>query len=366
MGYCDNCGALMDDDVKFCGICGSKVSIKQQDSNSNVRKTVYEGIIHKCPNCGAEITSFVQNCPDCGYELRDTEASESVVTFSKRYAMASSNRQKADLIRTYIIPNTKEDILEFIILASSNVETGRYAEKSVVVKGDMSQQELSETWMVKLEQAYQKASLILSESPELKMVEKIYAEKKASFEYYQKNKVKEKRRRNTLWIKIVAFSVGSMVLLYVLLFWLIWLDDGDQRKFDKQVAAVQKCIDEKNYEKALTLAYSMDTSWSDEYDGIQNNLISRILELKGDSRKVAKIPEISSDVKYTYAEIEQKFISAGFTNVVSEKVFDLKKGQEKKDGTVIEVYVDGSTDFNEGSFCDVGVRVVIKYHCYIN
>ena len=116
MAYCTNCGAQVDDNAKFCGACGNKMASNPQPSKSTARKTTYDGAIHKCPNCGTGLASFVKNCPECGYELRGADGAESVSDFARRYASTTSNEKKVDLIRTFVIPNTKEDILEFAIL----------------------------------------------------------------------------------------------------------------------------------------------------------------------------------------------------------------------------------------------------------
>lgn len=124
-----------------------------QPPKSTARKTTYDGAIHKCPNCGTGLASFVKNCPECGYELRGADGAESVSDFARRYASTTSNEKKVDLIRTFVIPNTKEDILEFAILASSNIDTSAYTRDTVVESGGVSQQEISEAWMAKFEQA---------------------------------------------------------------------------------------------------------------------------------------------------------------------------------------------------------------------
>lgn len=55
-----------------------------------------------------------------------------------------SPEQKDDLIRNFYIPNTKEDICEFFILAVSNIK---------------AEDDCADAWLAKLEQAYQKARL---------------------------------------------------------------------------------------------------------------------------------------------------------------------------------------------------------------
>jgi hypothetical protein len=115
------------------------------------------GSVKKCPACGAEIEAFQLKCPSCGHEFRDTKVASSIQAFfekldelDKKIAAEGDNepvggalgammgldaitkmasgigsirKQKIDLIKNFPIPNTKEDLLEFIILASSHVET---------------------------------------------------------------------------------------------------------------------------------------------------------------------------------------------------------------------------------------------------
>ena len=362
MAYCTNCGAQVDDNAKFCGVCGNKMSVVSQvtKANEKVRKTVYDGSIHKCPNCGAGLASFVKNCPECGYELRGSDGVESVSNFAQRYAAVSSNDKKVDLIRTFAIPNTKEDILEFVILASSNIDTTAYTRDEVIVSGGASQQDVSDAWMAKFEQAYQKATILLSDSPELKRIEKLYEDKKSMLEAGRKTgNRKSIWNNNKKWIGIVA-TVLAFVSIYVLLFWYI---DSDKREFTKQLAEVQECIDLGDYDKALTLAYSMNTSYSSDYEKTQADLISRILELKGALEGNSKIPNTDYEDKQ-YEDIVKLFQKAGFTNVIAEKVPDLITGWIHKEGEVIEVSIDGSTSFTKGEYCDSSVEVIVRYHGY--
>ena len=139
VAFCAKCGAPLQKGACFCSKCGSSVEPANITENTETRTTKYTGEILKCPNCGETLNSFVTNCPTCGYELRRTEASESVKTladklekidsrrnsgvgsaFSKMFNQVSAlDEQKISLIRNFAIPNTKEDILEFVILAAA-------------------------------------------------------------------------------------------------------------------------------------------------------------------------------------------------------------------------------------------------------
>ena len=58
MAFCINCGQELAEGAKFCANCGKAVT---GENTTSQRKTVYEGNLHKCPNCGEVLNSFVTN-----------------------------------------------------------------------------------------------------------------------------------------------------------------------------------------------------------------------------------------------------------------------------------------------------------------
>lgn len=121
MPFCMNCGKEIPEGAKFCASCGTAIgTIKKEEPQ---RKTTYDGEIHKCPNCGEILKSFMPNCPSCGYEIRTVNSSNSPVNeLARRIENATSLEMKIELITNFYVPNTKEDIYEFFILAVSNLE----------------------------------------------------------------------------------------------------------------------------------------------------------------------------------------------------------------------------------------------------
>lgn len=162
MAFCINCGKVLVEGAKFCSNCGRAVSESQNEAEEQ-RKTVYDGEVHKCPNCGEQLNSFVTTCPACGYELRGTKVTSVVNELAQKLEMTESAEQKMDLIRNFYIPNTKEDIYDFFIFATSNMSAGSY---------DV------EAWYAKLEQAYQKAKLSFGNTPEFQYLRKLYSKAK--------------------------------------------------------------------------------------------------------------------------------------------------------------------------------------------
>ena len=118
MAFCIKCGKKLDDEANFCANCGTAI---HNTFSSNGRKTVYDGEIHKCPNCGEIIGSFITNCLVCGYELRGVNSSNNVQEFAARLDCIQTESKKISFIGSFPVPNTKEDIFEFLILASTNI-----------------------------------------------------------------------------------------------------------------------------------------------------------------------------------------------------------------------------------------------------
>lgn len=198
MAYCMNCGQQLPEGAKFCSSCGTATG--EVKTETAQRKTVYDGELHKCPNCGELINAFVTICPACNYELRGAKASSIVKEFADKLEQIEKTReaqkshsfigklygsdgqlnktdeQKISLIRSFSIPNTKEDIFEFMILAASNIDLKLYGlgDKGVITA---SQRAVSDAWLAKFEQAYEKASFAFSTSSDFLSIKDIHDKK---------------------------------------------------------------------------------------------------------------------------------------------------------------------------------------------
>lgn len=205
MAFCTNCGHEIREGARFCDGCGAPVVSNQA---ANTRKQVYEGSIHKCPSCGQVLNSFTAVCPSCGYEIRGAKATESIRDFSIRLEKAKSADEKATIIRHYPIPNTYEDIQEFLILASSNID-------------EMIGEELSAAWATKLDQVVQKARLIVADSNELSRIESHYQQIRKRLE--KERTIKKAKRIGTAISEIVPvlpqtiIVFGWLISIFVLL-----------------------------------------------------------------------------------------------------------------------------------------------------
>ena len=195
MSYCQKCCKEIAESARFCMNCGTPVMYDKQD-NTN-RKQVYDGVIHKCPNCGEILDSFILRCPTCGYELRDTVSAGAIREFAKKIDEAYDDEQRARLIRNFSIPNTKEDILEFIILASTNANIEYMAS------------EITDAWLTKLEQCHHKADLLLTDDPDYPKILDIYEK---AYKRFKSVKNKKKIRKVGHEGGKIGGSIGRAIL----------------------------------------------------------------------------------------------------------------------------------------------------------
>ncbi len=160
MAFCIECGEKIVDGAKFCPICGAS---QAGTTHNNQRRIVYEGEIHKCPNCGEMLPSFAAVCTSCGYEVRGSRASDSVNSFASRLGQLQSDADKCNYIRSFPIPNNKEDIYEFLIIASTNI-------------GDELAPDISKAWAAKAKQCYQKAKMVFKNDTDFADIQNTYNE----------------------------------------------------------------------------------------------------------------------------------------------------------------------------------------------
>ena len=113
MAYCVNCGNQVEDSQRFCSSCGTQIS-------RNVRSGK-DGEVIKCPSCGAPAGARELKCPECGHEFRNRLAGKSINEFFEHYRKAAPS-EKAAVIRTFPIPNTKDDILSFLTMGMGNIK----------------------------------------------------------------------------------------------------------------------------------------------------------------------------------------------------------------------------------------------------
>lgn len=173
-------------------ILDGRIALIHKEKNSTQEifysKSNKAGDSKKCPSCGAPVQSFSTQCSDCGHEFNNLKANSQVsqlaidlnkiekdmtdYTRNERGYNSTNwvqnteledriNQKKASLINSFPIPNTKEDILEFLTLSVplALVKLNWY-DKYVL---RTAQQQLIIAWKAKAEQTIMKARFSMRE-----------------------------------------------------------------------------------------------------------------------------------------------------------------------------------------------------------
>ena len=169
------------------------------------------GDVKKCPACGAITETFETKCTDCGTEFRNIEASQNIIKFFEKLDEIESNRidnysesnsknsfgvvelfkwwifwpimiplkifkffinkskpvkwsvtdsRKEELILNFPVPASREEILEFLTLACSRLNSNTYF--NTFAKETQYKNSWNKIWLKKIEQINSKATLAMS------------------------------------------------------------------------------------------------------------------------------------------------------------------------------------------------------------
>lgn len=189
---------------------------KAKAAQKSAPKSNKYGDVRKCPACGAMVESFQTKCPECGYEFVNIEANNTTQQLVKKLeeidahntnseifhgaakflGADSATERKVQIIRTFPIPNTKEDLLEMISLTHANSETSEEA--------STSEEKIASAWQEKYKQLILKAQITLRDDPD--------------FLYFlsEIEEAKKKKRRETM-IPIGVFLFLMLLCLIIIL-----------------------------------------------------------------------------------------------------------------------------------------------------
>lgn len=185
--YCKKCGTKVNDDALFCSKCGERISrdassvfqdSSSEETNKSEREIRIEGRINKCPVCGEILKSGDFICPSCGYEIQGRKSVSSVQEFMNKISRIQDENEKIQAIKLFPIPNDKESIREFTVLASINLDVRLYITSR-------NRESEAEAWMTQIEQCYKKARIFFRDTEDFVMIDSIYKEiKQAIFKSY--------------------------------------------------------------------------------------------------------------------------------------------------------------------------------------
>lgn len=202
MAFCVNCGKELAEGAKFCFECGAAVG----GGNNDVRKTEYVGKIVKCPNCGNELNAMDAICPSCGMQITGKQVASSVQKFADELTQIENAttfslnplhsimakgygdkkfERKLSLIKNFPIPNTVEEITEFLLLADANIDV-RYGKQTMSNKlvgrpgnTNYAGVTLANAWISKMQQVYKKAEIAFASDSAFSKIREIYEKKMA-------------------------------------------------------------------------------------------------------------------------------------------------------------------------------------------
>ena len=201
--FCPYCGARLLKGAHFCSACGKSFESSEDETDLSQRKTIYDGEVHKCPNCGEIIDSFVSICPSCGYEIRGARVNNSIKDFANSIVEADDPVKKMNLIRNFPIPNTQEDVLEFMILASTNF----MAEFNLA---NNENKDITDAWLVKSEQCYQKALIIIKDGRRFEKVQHLYND--IQVKIHERKRQEKKKQCMSVFLRSTGLWAGLGVL----------------------------------------------------------------------------------------------------------------------------------------------------------
>lgn len=150
------------------------------------RQSLKYGTIRKCPNCGAKIKGGDIRCRECLYEFVDVQAVRSVREFAHMInGIEAANPRMEDededsissrasamttAINNFPIPNSREDLLEFIVFFET-----RYKNHSISTKGDVA---IMKAYKSKYIESVEKAKIYFGQDPEMGEILRRYEKNK--------------------------------------------------------------------------------------------------------------------------------------------------------------------------------------------
>ena len=304
--------------------------------------------------------------------MRDTNASSSTRAFAEKMEQLQQNGKREDKdniishIRTFPVPNTKEDLFEFIILAGANIRENRYDDDL-----PKYEQEISDAWKAKFEQAYRKAKIAFKGDKSFREIEDLYREKMCE--------QKQAKRRSRV---LVAIPIIGLILIDVILWGGIFISDhikikNETERLESIVEEVYDYIGQGQYllarSKVSTLVFSGSTTQAGDqaaakWDITRQQLLDIIDKAEYGTDYVPGPREIRIGVSQDdlededYSEVKTQLEKRGFTNIKTEAVEDLLTGWWTREGSVDKVSVGGDTVFSEDSVYSSDVEIIIYYH----
>lgn len=313
------------------------------------------GDVRKCPGCGAIAETFATKCADCGTEFRNIGSNKNIIKFfekldeiesqrkesiytekegfdfdnvgcgsivkwlffwwlllpiailkfimdrSKPAQWSTTDSRKEDLIMNFPVPTAREEILEFLTLASSRIHSNTYFNsfsEQAKYKGAWNA-----IWMKKIDQIHTKAAIAMKNDKE-------------SFE--DVNRITSAARSiikgNNQ--KLVHIFVAFLIAIAILFVW-GYNKSEEQRVIDqgidKQVIEVESVIKNNDFVKADSLMNGIE-------DADKVFELKCKIELAKVNLKLDEIDGVIDKKLYTKAKLELDKISWTKISINSEEM----------------------------------------------
>ena len=227
------------------------IDAQQQKCDQAVESAAAKKRGKTCPRCGASVQSMQLTCPECGFEFNNKEANASARELMKLLSECRGTREKISIIENYPVPNTRENLIEFI---SSCIGRCRI---SLGELRDSNKAEICIAWRRLSQQVVTKAQLMLKDDPEvMEQVKKL--EKLAS----------KKIRLYGNPFSTVASTVG-FVILFGLLFLVGAFMDSRENETSADSISVENMTKDQIIQQKLSdvskLVKDDDLAEADEY-----------------------------------------------------------------------------------------------------
>lgn len=195
---------------------------KAKSAQPSAPKSEKYGDVRKCPACGAIVPSMAAKCPECGYEFTNVEANSStrllmqkIDEIQAQYAELTANVDNKDestirtrgyqvkrqlndrtaqLIQNFPIPNTREDLIEFLTLCIGNSKAD-----SIMLDGN---DPVTPSWRKKLQQVIAKVKVALPNDQQAQEL----------IEEYEGKRENSKKKGKKIAIGIVVLIVVACLI----------------------------------------------------------------------------------------------------------------------------------------------------------
>lgn len=187
---------------------------RQELYNKSFLSSNKQGSVRKCPVCGAIVQGYMASCPECKYVFENVSANNSMekllnllqevdnTTNDTSFFDDTVFRKKKSIIQNFPIPNTKTDIVDFIV--------------ALQPKALNTSDRLAKSYFVKYEECINKAKLLFPDDTDLTplLLEYKKVQKKAKFSSEGKYSGATRfATKGCLWYIIISMALSIICII---------------------------------------------------------------------------------------------------------------------------------------------------------